>query len=1040
MSTSEPATPPPLPGSEPVGGPAAFALRHARAIVLAVAGCCLWGVAALYILPSGIYPNVKFPRIVVIAERGEDSVENMMVAVTRPIEDAVNAVEGLKRVKSKTLRGASELQLDFIPATDMREALAQTRARVASAVATLQPPVELTMEQQTPSVFPVVSFNVGYNGARAKSGDTAGLMDWSNLVLKPLFSRLPDVFRVTVQGADTRQIIVEADPARLAAAGLTLEDLSKAISETNEIDAVGVIDKHYKQYQILASSEMRRPEELSEIVVGTKGGQAIRLGAVAGVKVGVADRTAIVTGNGDDSVVVSVFMRYGGKVTSLSANLQKTLDELKSEKTYGVKITPVYDQADLVRTSMRGVGDAIGIGMLLTVVVLWLFLRSWRLTAVAAISIPISMLTTFAILWTIGESLNLMSLGGIAVAIGLIIDDTIVVVENIARKIHGHPSRRRAIIAATSEILGAVVGSSLTTVVVFLPLVLLEGVVGQFFRALAIALTIGILISMVISLTLAPLMTAGRLGPRAGDVTSRRWADWLAGAYERLARRILRTPLFSAAALAAVIGAGIFFVMHQATGFLPEMDEGAFVLDYQLPVGSSLAETDKNCRKIEQILLDTPEIAAFSRRTGMELGFFATEQYTGDFLAGLKPFGQREKSCQEVIEELRKRIKTEIPQVDIEFVQVMQDTLNDLAGNPKPLEVKTFGTDYRTIQEVAERIAKGMEGTPGVVDVTSGISYGAPEMTYHIDVAAASRAGLRSADVEKQLRGAIYGEKATDLRQGERLVPVWLRYPDAYRRNPAWLESMPIADSAGKMIPASLVTHISEKTAINELARENQQPVVSVEAGIEGTDLGEAAKRVQALIDKTEHPANVRFELGGQVESQKTAFKNLLVVLGLACGLVFLLLVIQFRSYRLPFIIFLTLPPSQIGALAALKLTHTALNISSFMGLVMLIGLVVKNGIIFIEYTAQLREAGEPSLAEALVHAGRVRLRPILMTSLAAIIAMAPLALNLGAGAELQRPLAIAVIGGLSVSTLFTLLIIPVAHLLLGEPEPPVEL
>lgn len=1020
------------------GGLAAFALHHSRAVVLVVIFACAWGLVALLTLPSGIYPNVHFPRIVVIAERGEESVENMMVAVTRPVEDAVNAVEGLSRVKSKTIRGASEVSLDFLPSTEMRDALAQTRARVTAATAGLSPPVELTIEQQTPSVFPVISFNVSLDeSGKGAIHDSAALLDWSTLTLKPLISRLPDVFRVTVQGSDVRQIIVEADPARLASSGLTLDDLAKAIGESSEIDALGVLEKDYKLFQLMGSSEIREPEDISEISLASRKGQTIRLSDVAKVSVGIADRTSVITGNGKNSIVVSVFMRYGGKVTQLSDNVKKTLDDVRKILPAGVSITPVYDQADLVRASMGGVRDAILIGMALTIVVLWVFIRSWRLTVVAAISIPISMLVTFAILWAIGESLNLMSMGGIAVAIGLIIDDAIVVIENIARKMRDSSARVLAVVQATGEILGAVVGSSLTTVVVFLPLILLEGIVGQFFRALAIALASGILVSMFVSLSLTPLMAVGPLGPKPGEVTSRAWTEWLARRYESLARLILHNKWKSAFLIFAVLAVGVFAVLHQATGFLPEMDEGAFVLDYNMPVGTSLTETDKNCRKIEAILAEAPGIESFSRRTGAELGFFATEQFTGDFLVGLKPFGEREEESEEIINGVRDRIKKEIPQIDVEFVQVMQDTLNDLAGATTPLEAKVFGTDYRVIQKVAGLVEKGMESTPGLVDVVSGVSYGAPEITYKIDTNAASRAGLRAADVEKQLKTAFFGTKAAELRQGERLVPVWLRYPDSFRQNPDWLENIPIASGTGKAIPASLVSRIEERVATNELARENQQPVVSIKANISGIDLGTAARRAREMLAKIPHPNDVRIELGGQIESQAKAFQNLIVVLALACGLVFLLLVIQFRSYRLPFIIFLTLPPSQIGALLALKLTGTALNISSFMGLVMLVGLVVKNGIIFIEYAAQLRLQGAPTLADALTQAGRVRLRPILMTTFAAIIAMLPLAFNVGAGAELQRPLAIAVIGGLSVSTVFTMLIIPVAHLILGEPALP---
>ncbi len=1014
-------------------------MRHSRTLLLVLAGLCAWGVAAIFTLPSGIYPNVAFPRIAVVAERGEDSPENIMVAVTRPFEQEVNAVQGLTRVRSKTIRGATEIQLDFAPSTDMREALSQTRARLSALASSLDPPVTLTIEQQTPSVFPVISFNVNLDTSETASTikDGADLLDWASLNLRPRLSRLPDVFLVSVQGDEQRQVLVEADPARLASAGLTLDDLAKALSDSNKVDAVGVIEKDYKQFQILASSQIQDPEQLENLALVSRRGATMHLSDVARVKLGLADRTSVITGNGKDSVVVSLFMRYGGKLTALSTNLKAALAEISPTLPKGVHFTPVYDQAELVNDSIGGVRDAILIGILLTIIVLWLFLASWRLTIVAAVSIPISLLITFAVLTLTGQSLNLMSLGGIAVAIGLIIDDAIVVVENISRRVGNSDgkknNRRRVIIDATNEIFGAVVGSSLTTVVVFLPLVLLEGIVGQFFIALAVGLSVGILVSMAVSLTLAPLMAAGPLGPHSHEQSTRRWMNWLAGFYERVARVVLRVPLLSAVAIIAILSVGAFFAVEQETGFLPDMDEGSFVLDYLMPVGTSLGETDHAVRKIEAILAEIPEISSYSRRTGAELGFFATPQWTGDFLVGLKSHAERERSIFEVMDDARERISREVPQIEVEFIQAMQDTLNDLAGNPSALEVEVFGNDYKVLQSIADDLTDGMEKIPGIVDVTNGETFGNPEMTYHIDVDAARRAGLSPTDVDNQLETALLGRDVTRIRQGERLIPVHLRYPDIIRRDPTWLSEMPLAAESGRSIPASLIAKLGEHAAVNELLRENQQPYVAVTAGIHDIDLGHAAQAVRALIAKTETPSDVRIELGGQVKSKERADRNMLTVLGLACALVFLLLVIQFRSYRLPFIIFLTLPPSQIGALLALRLTGTPLNISSEMGLVMLVGLVVKNGIIFIEYVAQLRESGVPTLRDALLEAGRVRLRPILMTTLAAIIAMVPLACNFGAGAELQKPLAIAVIGGLTVSTFFTVFIIPVAHLLLGE-------
>jgi len=1020
-----------------LSGVAAFALRHSKAIVVVIVGLCAWGIGSIFTLPSGIYPDVAFPRIVVIAERGEDSVENMMIGVTRPMEEAVNAVPGLVRVRSKTIRGGCEMSLDFSPKTDMREALSQTRARIASLLPELPTGISTTIEQQTPSVFPVISFNVSLDPAKARGliRDGADLDQWVKNDLKPRLSRLPDVFLVTVQGAEIRQIVVEPDPLRLAETHLSLLDLIKIIQESNQVNAVGRLERDYKQFQVLASHELRSTGEIAALPIATRSGKTIHLRDVARVYIGLADRTAVVTGNEQDAVVVSLFMRFEGKVTDLSDRVWETIREITPKLPPGVSITPVYNQAELVHESLGGVRDAIIVGMILAIAVLWIFLGSWRFTLIAGISIPISVLGTFAIMSVLGQSLNLMSLGGIAVAVGLIIDDAIVVVENIARRLKTAEDRRRSVISATREIVGAVVGSSLTTVVVFIPLVLLEGIVGQFFKAMAMSLTVGILVSMAVSLTLTPILSAGKMGPRPGESTTRRWMEFIAGHYEKSIRWVLQHPWKTAFVIFVIAVVGIAVAARQSTGFLPSMDEGGFVLDYLMPVGTSLSETDKNCRKIESILSQIPEIKTYSRRTGMELGFFVTEQNTGDFLISLKSRRKRDRSTDDVINEVRGQIAREIPQIEVSFVQIMQDTLNDMAGNTSPLEIKIFGNDYRVIQDFAGRVVKQMELVPGVVDITSGVSYGSPEITYQLDGDAVSREGLTISDAEEQLRIALLGKEATRLRRSNYLEPVVVRYADAIRHDPTWLAQLPIANETGRVIPAASICRMEEKINVNELARENQQPLVSVTANISGRDLGSTANELRAKLASIPLPSGVRLELAGQVESQRRAFRNLLLVLTLAIGLVFLLLVIQFRSYRLPLIIFLTMPFSQIGGLLALRLTHTELNISAFMGLIMLIGLVVKNGIILIEYTHQLRAGGIGTIAEALAVAGRTRLRPVFMTSLTAIMALFPLALNIGSGAELQRPLAIAVIGGLSISTIFTLIVIPTAHVLLGDSE-----
>ncbi len=774
---------------------------------------------------------------------------------------------------------------------------------------------------------------------------------------------------------------------------------------------------------------LRSSDELLALCVPRTGGAPVPLSALGRVLESTREETLVVTAGGQPGIVVSVFLRDGGRVTDLSAAVRAIQDEMRPRLPGGAHFAPVYDQSQLVDESVQGVRDAIALGALLSILVIFLFLGEWRITLVAGLSIPISVLLTLAAFPLLGESLNLMSLGGLAVAIGLVIDDAIVVGENIARKLaalgpegaRGKPARD-AIAGGTAEVLGAIVGSSLTTVVVFLPLVLLEGVVGQFFRSLAVALGLSILASMLVSLVYAPLcLLLPALTPRSPG--ERRWSAALRRGYARAARTVVERPLPAVLVLLALLVAGIAGLGGLKTGFLPEMDEGGFVLDYNLPVGSSLAETDAACRRIERVLLDTPEVAALSRRTGAELGFFATEQFTGDMLVGLVPRGRRVRSIFAVLDGLRKRLAREVPQAEVEFVQVMQDTINDMAGNPTPIEVKLFGADYPTLQRAADQVERELEHVPGIVDVKNHVSFGSPEISWRIDPAAAARLHKTTAEIADELSMQLLGKVATRIQEGERFVDVRVRYPDEWRVRRIDPEGAALPLFLGT-VPLGEVAHFVREVNENELERENQNPLVRVTASVSGTDLGSASRAVDARLAKLALDPSLRVVQGGQAESSKAAFENLLRVFAIAAGLVFLLLVVQFRSISLPLVIFLALPFGMLGGLYALRILGVALNVSSGMGLIMLVGLVVKNGIIMIEFAQDLARTGLPE-REALLEAASVRLRPILMTTVAAIAGLLPLASGLGAGSELQQPLAIAVIGGLLLSTLSTLFIVP---------------
>jgi CzcA family heavy metal efflux pump len=1003
-------------------------------IVLTAALLTGFGIISMLWMPSGIYPEVAFPRIVVIAQSPGLAVKDVEVAVTRPIEEVVSIVLGVVRVRSKSVRGAAELSIDFAPGTDMVQALNDVRARMAEVGAQLPAGTTSITERQTPSVFPIISFVV--TGGR----DPSSLHDYAYYDLRPRISRIPDVSYVTVQGGDIREILIEVDPQALVAAGLSIADVADRVGKEHRMRAVGRLDREVLQYQVLADTLATDPLDLENRVIANKNGQSIRLRDLGRVTISHEDRTMAIRSNGKDAVALTVFRRLGGNALAVSRELEAVLADARKSAPPGVSIQPVYDQGLLVRTAIANVRDAIVIGGMMSVVVLLLFLKSLRATLIAALSIPLSLIISFVFLYLTGDTLNLMSLGGLAVAIGLIIDDTVVVIENIARHLAEGQTGDEAVDRASKEISGAVIGSTLTTILVFLPLAFVRGVVGQFFQSLSLALTVALLVSMVVSLTIIPVLAARFLGRRPMPSTGPIY-NVLANSYEGLLRVGLRFPRSAVLlALLALIPLGLL-ATHLETDFMPEMDEGAFVLDYNMPVGTSLIQTDKVLRRVEAVLLETPDIQGYIRRTGAELGFFATESYTGDILVSLKPSGKR-RPMQEIFDALREELEAEVPELETEFVPLIKDQISDLAGVEQPIEVKVFGPELATLRELAEQVGKVVEKVEGIVDVNTHVFLGNPDIVVRPDSIQTARVGLSEFDVESQLNAALYGQVASTVPEQDRMTKIRVRYPDRVRydrdslgRLPVSLAtaaaasapSLPHASAGIGFVPLSQLASIHVVRSPNELWRENQQPVITVMADIEKRGLSSVNQELASKLAAIKFPPGYRFELAGNYRAQQESFASLMMVLLVAIALVFLLLGFQFHSLVLPLLIFLVQPISLASAAFALWITGTPLNVSSFMGAILLIGLDVKNGIILIEYIGQLRNEGMP-LEEALVKAGRTRFRPILMTGLCTILGLVPLALGLGPGAQMQQPLAIAVIGGLIANTLVTRLLIPVGY------------
>ncbi len=636
-------------------------MRHRATVYLAVALLTLGGLWALFTLPAGIYPEVTYPRIVVLARGGTFEADEMTVAVTRPLEEAVSGVIGLQRIRARTVRGSAELSLDFRPKTDMQFALSQVQGRLASLRSSLPGDVDLSAERLDPSVFPMLQYEL--TGA-----DPLVLRDLADFVVRPRFAGLPEAGQIEVQGGRVREISVQLDPARLVANQVGVDEVAKAIENTNQAAAAGRVDRDYKQYAIVVSGLTSSPEAVGQVVVRRVGDRAVRVADLGSIGYGAEDLFQVVAGNGRPAALVNVARQPGGNTLRLQSAVQATIDSIRPLLPAGVRFDPVYDQAALVRESMHGVRDAMLIGSSLAVAVLLLFLGEWRTTLAAALSLPLTVAITLLGIALAGGSLNLMSLGGLAVAIGIIIDDAVVVVENIERRLTLHPDEPAAAVIrqGTDEIFGPVAGSTLTTVVVFAPLGLLSGVVGEFFRSFATALAVSVLVSLVLAMTLIPTIVAQWVtGSRHGRPVARRRLE-LARLEERYGRAIGWMLAHRGVALGAAAGLllsmlGLTRVM--GTGFLPEMDEGGFILDYRAPAGGALAETDRQMHVIERILGADPDIQAFTRRTGSELGFAATSPNTGDFTVLLKPRNVRHATVYEVMDRVRAAAGEQAPAV-----------------------------------------------------------------------------------------------------------------------------------------------------------------------------------------------------------------------------------------------------------------------------------------------------------------------------------------------------------------------------------------
>lgn len=1021
--------------------------HFAKPIVFLVLTLVAVGVYLATKIPVAVFPSTDFPRIIIGIDNGVMPIDQMQVTITRQIEQAVNTVPGLLEIRSTTSRGSAEVNLFLDWNVDMFRSLELVNAALSRIQSSLPPTAVITANRLTFAAFPILGYSI-----TSTSVPQTKLWELATYTMKPRLNRLLGVANVVVQGGQEPEFQIQPDPAKLLRTQVTVPGMVDAVSKSNLLDSPGLLSDRHQLVLGLVSGQATTPAQISDIVLRlTPSGSPVRVGDVGTVSESVKPVYTIVTANGSPAVLLNIYRQPLSNTVTVSDEVYGEIQSLRQSLPAGVDIRPFYDQSSVVRASISSVRDAILIGLVLAAAVLVLFLRDWGSSLVAGLVIPATIALTCIVLYMGGLGFDLMTLGGLAAAVGLVIDDAIVVVENIVMHRQAGQSRGDAIRSALREIRVPLVGSTVTPIVVFLPLISITGVTGTFFRALAITVGVALLSSLALALTWTPTLshyflrkTAGHGGGERvsshdgspdvmGEIPTTGFMGHVVKVYERALNFLLKYPWVLAGASCALIAASYLCYKSLGSDLLPAMDEGGFVFDYLMPAGASLADTNRVITGVEKILRSIPEVENTARRTGLQLGLAAvTEANTGDISVKLKD--KRSRGIDEIIADARARIVKQYPMLETDFIQVLQDMIGDLTSSPDPIEVKLFSPDPNILAEWAPKVGDAIKKIQGVVDSKNGIenTISGPAILYSVKPSVAARSGFTPQDIELDASAILDGEPIpTPIIVNGRAYPLRIRFPQSTRATTESIRNTLLVSSTGKAATLGSLANIEQVPGQTEILQQNLERYVAVTGRLEGLDLGSGVAAVKSAIAKLNIPSSIRIEYGGTYATQQKSFHDLVIVLSLAVILVFFVLLVEFRSFAAPIAILSSALLSTSGVLLALFITGTTFNLSSFMGLIMVIGIVAKNGILLLDADQKFRKQGS-SPRQAMIQAGERRLRPILMTALAAVAGMIPLSLAIGQGSQMLQPLAIAVIGGIAASLILSLIVTPVVHYLVA--------
>ncbi len=993
--------------------------RHRRSILFLMAILAAGGLVASLSLPVALFPHVDFPRVVANLENGDQPADIMAIQVTRPIEEAIRSVPGVVSVRSNTSRGSADISINFGWGDNMPEAVLQVESAINQALPALPPGVSFVVRRMDPpTVFPVLAYSL--------TSDTRSLVELRDIAqyqLRPLLSSVEGVARIEVLGGEKEEYEVTVDPARIEAMGLSLNDVAKALSAANVIQAVGRMEDHYKLYLIVSDTRIQNLAGIRETIIRSGANGLVRLDDIATVKKGTSPEWTRVTADGHDAVIFQIYQQADGNTVGISKAVKQKLAGYQSQLPQGVKIANWYDQSELVISAAGSVRDAVLVGLLFAALVLWIFLRNAKMTFIAAVMVPSVMAATILLLYVLHMSFNIMTLGGLAAAVGLIIDDMIVMEEQIVRKLRDMGDHQLGVVTAIKELTHPLAGSSASTTIIFAPLAFLSGVTGAFFKALSLTMASSLLISFFVAWLGVPIVAGHLLSKKDAEQEAEgRVGKWFVTKYEKWVGGLLDHPWLLLPIIAVLIIIGGIAAHRLGSGFMPTMDEGGFILDYRAPAGTSLTETDRLLRQVEKILEKTPEVSTYSRRTGLQLGGGITEANEGDFFVRLKPYPRR--PIEAIMDDVRGRVETSVPGLEIEMAQLMEDIIGDLTAVPQPIEIKLFSDNNITLLSLAPKLAEKIRKIPGVVDVKDGIALAGDALSIHVDRDKAALEGVDPDEITQTIASYLSGIVTTQIQRDAKIIGVRVGTAPQGRTTARQIASLRLKAPDGHFFPMGRIVKIEEVTGQPQIMHEDLKRMVAVTGRITGRDMGSVIKEIkQALSQPDVIPKGVYYELGGLYRQQQIAYRGLMAVFVSAVLLVFLLLIFLYEKFRIAYSVMATTLLALSSVFIGLWVTGTEINISSMMGLTMIIGIVTETAIFYLsEY--RLTPFDIPQ-KQALVLAGKNRIRPVAMTTVAAILALMPLAVGRGQGSAMLQPLAIAIVSGLCIQMPLVLIVLP---------------